>query len=313
MYHQLKEANAKEVSKTFWRRLVWRDLAYWQLWLFPRMRNHAIRAHYAGMEWRDDPALLKAWQRGVTGYPLVDAGMRELWATGWMHQNIRMVVAVFLTEICSISWVEGERWFHETLVDADLAINAMMWQNAGKTGLDPWNFTMNPAGSTQDPHGEYVRQWCPELQGLPKHYIHSPWEALPGELSKHGVVLGENYPVRVGPLNLKQARAENAGRIRAARKGQESWIDEGGYDLLCLPHGATANGLHDGCKFRVFTKPDIRNPSGKGGGSSSGAPKGPHQKPRGSGGASAAGRGGGHRVAVGGFQATLDEYVARAS
>lgn len=147
-------------------------------------RNHPIRAHYADFEWVEDAEILRAWQKGRTGYPLVDAGMRELWETGWMHQNVRMVVAVFLTEICSISWVEGERhappacydilwyhplvgmafrtvhrawymliysmwcfavpvltpirfgprWFHDTLVDADLAINSMMWQNAGKTG-----------------------------------------------------------------------------------------------------------------------------------------------------------------------------------
>ena len=132
---RLAAANCRAVSKTFWRRLVWRDLAYWQLWHWPGMAVAPIRSAYAAQRWRDDPAALAAWQRGRTGWPLVDAGMRELWATGWMQQNARMAAACLLTEYLGLPWVEGARWFHRTLVDADPAINAMMWQNAGKVGV----------------------------------------------------------------------------------------------------------------------------------------------------------------------------------
>merc|ERR1719265_2006324 len=100
------------------------------------MRSKPIRAHYAAAEWRTDQSLLRKWQSGQTGYPLVDASMRELWATGWVQQNMRMVSASFLTEFLNISWVEGAKWYEDTLVDADLSINSMMWQNAGRSGID---------------------------------------------------------------------------------------------------------------------------------------------------------------------------------
>ena len=108
----------------------------------------------------EDPEALARWQRGRTGYPLVDAAMRELWATGCMQQSVRMVAAMFLTEFMRVSWVAGARWFHDTLVDADLQINTMMWQNAGKAGLDQWNFTMSPVSRAQDPTGAYVRKYA---------------------------------------------------------------------------------------------------------------------------------------------------------
>lgn len=165
--------------------LVWRDLAYWQRSIFPQMRDKPIRAHYEGQSWSSDPVALQRWQTGQTGFPLIDAGMRELWNTGWMAQNVRMAAAILLCEHLNIHWVEGrpnsggsqwfvwlchcsfmivslvahapvgEKWFHHTLVDADQAINPMMWQNAGKSGLDQWNFTMHAAsaGKTQDPKG----------------------------------------------------------------------------------------------------------------------------------------------------------------
>ena len=103
--------------------------------------------------------------------------MRALYATGWMHQSVRMVCASFLVEFLQIDWREGARWFHETLVDADVAINSMMWQNAGRSGIDQWNFVMQPDGGSQDPSGAYVRRWVPELARLPNKYIHKPWTA----------------------------------------------------------------------------------------------------------------------------------------
>lgn len=125
--------------KTFSRRLFWRDLSYYQLYCFPNMRYQCIRSHYEDMEWvggEEEKHLLQAWKWGKTGFPIVDAAMRELYQTGWMTQSVRMVVASFLVEYLRVSWTKGCEWFHYTLVDADPAINAMMWQNAGKSGID---------------------------------------------------------------------------------------------------------------------------------------------------------------------------------
>lgn len=137
MMQELERAKCKDVSKTFYRRLVWRDLAYFQNYHWPAIAEEPIRAHYAGrLPWTDRPDWLRAWQRGRTGFPLIDAGMRELWETGWQQQNVRMAVAAFLTEYLSINWVDGAAWFHDTLVDADV-INHMMWQNAGTLFCGP--------------------------------------------------------------------------------------------------------------------------------------------------------------------------------
>jgi len=259
MFHEMRAASAKEQSIVYWRRLIWRDLAYWQLMLFPKMQTEPIRAHYAGQTWNQDPAALERWQRGMTGYPIVDAGMRELWTTGWMAQNVRMVAAIMLCEHLNINWVEGERWFHHTLVDADLAINAMMWQNAGKGGLDQWNFTMDAgsSGKNQDPTGNYVRRWCPELARLPLKFLHKPWDAPEDVLRDAGVKLGANYPARI-VVNLKAASKVSGDAIRQQRKRTaEDWSNNQGYDLILLPRGSTV--AHDGQKFRVFTKPEFRN------------------------------------------------------
>merc|ERR1711871_516864 len=200
LYWAIEDAKAnglpREKAKTFERRLFWRDLAYFQLHVFKRMTHEPIRAHYADQDWREDPggSLLAAWQRGRTGYPMGDAGMRELWHTGWMHQNVRMITASFLTEYMGMNWVEGERWYAGTLVDADCAINAMMWQNAGRSGIDQWNFLMSPENGSQDPTGDYVRKWIPELAALPTNVIHRPWTAHKSVLREAGVELGRSYP-----------------------------------------------------------------------------------------------------------------------
>eukprot|EP00931_Biecheleriopsis_adriatica_P039684 TRINITY_DN22686_c0_g1_i2.p1 TRINITY_DN22686_c0_g1~~TRINITY_DN22686_c0_g1_i2.p1 ORF type:complete len:718 (+),score=109.97 TRINITY_DN22686_c0_g1_i2:43-2196(+) len=266
MFHEMKAAGAKEQSIVYWRRLVWRDLAYWQLNLFPKMRNVPIRAHYAGQAWNGDLGALERWQRGLTGYPLIDAGMRELWTTGWMAQNVRMAAAILLCEHLNIHWVEGERWFHHTLVDCDQAINSMMWQNAGKSGLDQWNFTMHPgsSGKSQDPKGDYVRRWCPELAKLPLKYLHTPWDAPENVLSQAGVKLGEHgsYPDRI-VVDIKGASRKSGDAIREQRKRSREWINDQGYDLITLPLGATV--AHDGQRFRVFTKPEYRNAGSDGG------------------------------------------------
>lgn len=138
MLHELDKAKCRDVSKTFHRRLIWRDLAYWQMHHWPELATSPIRPQYVSLPWGGTEAQVEAWRRGRTGFPLIDAGMRELWATGWMQQNVRMAAACFLTEYLGASWVLGEAWFHDTLVDADSPINGMMWQNAGGVGMDPW-------------------------------------------------------------------------------------------------------------------------------------------------------------------------------
>eukprot|EP00930_Biecheleria_cincta_P069625 TRINITY_DN57346_c0_g1_i1.p1 TRINITY_DN57346_c0_g1~~TRINITY_DN57346_c0_g1_i1.p1 ORF type:complete len:746 (+),score=117.11 TRINITY_DN57346_c0_g1_i1:74-2311(+) len=258
MFYEMKAAGAKEKSIVYWRRLVWRDLAYWQLSLFPRMQHDPIRAHYVGQEWNQDQHALQCWQSGKTGYPIVDAGMRELWSTGWMAQNVRMLAAILLCEHLNMHWVQGERWFHHTLVDADAAINAMMWQNAGKSGLDQWNFSMNPAtsGKNMDPTGKYVRKWCPELAKLPIKFLHTPWDAPEHVLQEAGVSLGRNYPRRI-VADLQAAAKVSEDAIRNQRKRALDWSNDQGYDLIVLPRGSTL--AHDGQKFRVFTVPKYRS------------------------------------------------------
>ncbi|KAK9831569.1 hypothetical protein WJX74_000355 [Apatococcus lobatus] len=257
MHQRVAQAGGKQVSKTFWRRLTWRDLSYWQLHHWPTMVRDPIRSHYADQKWREDEQALRAWQKGQTGFPLVDAGMRQLYQTGWMQQNVRMVVAAFLTEYLSIHWIHGCRWFHDTLVDADLAINSMMWQNAGKAGLDQWNFTVLPTSSSQDSGGQYVSQWVPEVRQLPKKYMHKPWEAPAEDLQAAGITLGQTYPHRIEIEKLEVLRHQNEEWIRGVRQAHPEWSDRGGYDLILVPQGSTVS--HDGQKMRVFTKPIFRD------------------------------------------------------
>ena len=161
------------------------------------------------MPWRGDPEGLEAWKRGRTGYPLVDAGMRQLWTTGWMHNRVRMVVASFLVKHLLIDWREGEAWFWDTLVDADLASNVQNWQWVAGSGADaaPYFRIFNPItqGEKFDATGGYVRRWVPELRRLPDRWLPSPWTAPPEVLRDAGVRLGKDYPHPI--LDHAQARA----------------------------------------------------------------------------------------------------------
>jgi deoxyribodipyrimidine photo-lyase len=164
--------------------------------------------------WRRDDAALRAWQRGRTGYPLVDAGMRQLWATGWMHNRVRMNVASFLVKHLLTDWVTGARWFWDTLVDADLANNTMGWQWSAGCGADaaPYFRIFNPVkqGQRFDPQGHYVRRWIPELAGLPAKHIHAPWQAPRAVLEEAGVRLGEDYPCPIVDHPAARQRALDA-------------------------------------------------------------------------------------------------------
>ncbi len=178
--------------------LGWREFSHHLLYHFPHTDTQPLRPEFARFRWRTNPAWLRAWQRGRTGYPFVDAGMRELWATGWMHNRVRMVVASFLVKDLLISWQEGARWFWDTLVDADLAQNTLGWQWTAGCGADaaPYFRIFNPVsqGEKFDPQGAYIRRWVPELAALPDPWVHQPHAAPAEVLSRSGVVLGKTYP-----------------------------------------------------------------------------------------------------------------------
>ncbi len=204
---------AAEVEK-FVAEIGWREFSAHLLHAFPQITGTAFRPEYDAMPWRDDPAGLQAWQRGRTGYPVVDAGMRELWTTGFMHNRVRMIVASFLVKHLLIDWREGEAWFRDTLVDADLASNVQNWQWVAGSGADaaPYFRIFNPVtqGQKFDADGRYVRRWVPELRRLPDRWLHAPWTAPFGVLDLAGVRLGHNYPRPLVDHALARERALEA-------------------------------------------------------------------------------------------------------
>ena len=208
-------ANGADTGK-FLSELGWRDFSHYLLHHFPDLATKNFNARFDAFPWRDDSAGLRAWQRGLTGYPVVDAGMRQLWHTGWMHNRVRMVAASFLIKHLLIDWRHGERWFWDTLVDADPASNSASWQWVAGSGADaaPYFRIFNPVlqGEKFDPHGAYVRQWVPELAGLPDSLIHKPWRASPLELVEAGVALGTTYPAPIVDHDTARQRALDALR-----------------------------------------------------------------------------------------------------
>jgi deoxyribodipyrimidine photo-lyase len=201
--------------------LVWREFAAHLLWHFPHSATRELKPALAGFAWRRAPAALAAWQEGRTGIPLIDAGMRELWACGWMHNRVRMVVASFLVKNLRIHWLAGARWFQDTLVDADLASNTLGWQWVAGCGADaaPYFRIFNPVTQSQrhDPQGEYLRHWLPELARLDARSIHAPWLARPAALHAAGVRLGRDYPRPIVDLAASRAAALHAWRVARAR------------------------------------------------------------------------------------------------
>lgn len=191
-------ASGDRGAAAFVRQVYWREFAYHLLANMPDSVDRPLRREFERFPWRDDPEDLAAWQQGRTGYPMVDAGMRELEATGWMHNRARLVAASFLTKDLLIPWQTGARRFWEGLVDADLADNTMGWQWTAGCGADaaPYFRVLNPVlqGERFDPEGAYVRAWVPELTRVPKRFIHRPWDADDATLAEAGVVLGRDYP-----------------------------------------------------------------------------------------------------------------------
>jgi deoxyribodipyrimidine photo-lyase len=198
--HALARGHASDWKQSqFLTELGWREFAYHLLFHFPHTAEQPLRAKYAQFPWKSDPESLRRWQRGLTGYPIVDAGLRELWSSGWMHNRVRMIVASFLVKDLLLSWNEGARWFWDTLVDADLASNTLGWQWAAGCGADaaPYFRIFNPMLQAEkfDPDGAYVRRWVPELARLGNAWLHAPWEAPAALLGAAGISLGRDYPL----------------------------------------------------------------------------------------------------------------------
>lgn len=191
-------AQAHQSAEVFLKEVGWREFAYHLLYHFPQTTTEPLREQFRGFPWRRSQRDLRAWQRGQTGYPIVDAAMRQLWTTGYMPNRTRMVVASFLTKDLRLPWLSGAQWFWETLVDADLANNTLGWQWTAGCGADaaPYFRVFNPTMQAEkaDPNGDYIRRWVPELSKLPTKWLREPWTAPAEELSAAGVDLGKTYP-----------------------------------------------------------------------------------------------------------------------
>ena len=207
------DLNAKGPT-VYLKEIYWREFAYYVMYHFPETSDSPLQEKYKNFPWNEDKSTLSAWKWGKTGYPIVDAGMRQLYATGWMHNRVRMIVASLLVKHLLHSWHAGAEWFWDTLVDADLASNSLGWQWSGGCGADaaPYFRIFNPMtqGMKFDPDGEYVKRWVPELAALPAKYIHQPWEATASELKSFGVTLGDNYPIPIIEHTFGRERALEA-------------------------------------------------------------------------------------------------------
>jgi deoxyribodipyrimidine photo-lyase len=220
VWHVVSKNRQWQTVETFLSELAWRDFCAQTIITFPDYGDEPGRDQFETLDWTDHntgegKAHLEAWQRGQTGYPIVDAGMRQLWTIGWMHNRVRMITAQFLIKHLLIDWREGEKWFWDCLVDADYASNSQNWQWSAGSGIDshPFHRMMNP--KTQSPKWEsagYIRKWVPELADLPDDAIHVPWEADQEVLEKAGVTLGETYPEPIVEHSMARERALSAYR-----------------------------------------------------------------------------------------------------
>ena len=208
IWHVLAAKSARVQDSTFATELLWREFAQHLIYHFPHTALEPLDRRFERFAWSADPARLRAWQRGCTGIPIVDAGMRQLWATGWMHNRVRMIVASFLVKNLRIHWLEGARWFWDTLVDADLAANTLNWQWVAGCGADaaPYFRIFNPLTQSArfDPAGEYVRRWIPELARLEAPHVHAPHAAPAAVLAAAGVRVGSTYPAPI--VDLAESR-----------------------------------------------------------------------------------------------------------
>jgi deoxyribodipyrimidine photo-lyase len=221
VWHAVSASEASAGTEKLETELLWREFALHLLAHHQDMPDKPLRPSFAAVRWRHDPVGLRAWQRGRTGVPIVDAGMRQLWNTGWMHNRVRMITASFLVKHLLIRWQEGAAWFWDTLVDADLANNSMGWQWVTGSGADaaPYFRIFNPVLQARkfDPNGAYVRRWVPELAGLSASDIHAPWEAPEHARRRAGVELGRTYPKPI--VDLVEGRRRALAAYAAALAG----------------------------------------------------------------------------------------------
>lgn len=222
LWHDVHEAMASRRvdahnGRKFLSEIGWREFSRYLLMHFPNLEREPFNKRFEHFPWGEDPGLIKAWKLGKTGYPIVDAGMRELWRTGYMHNRVRMIVASFLTKHCLSHWHHGMDWFWDTLLDADIGNNTASWQWAAGCGADaaPYFRIFNPIlqGERFDPNGVYIKKWLPELAKLPKKYINKPWEADIETLDMAEIVLGDTYPQPVVDHREARARALDAYQV----------------------------------------------------------------------------------------------------
>ncbi|MDW8300794.1 MAG: deoxyribodipyrimidine photo-lyase, partial [Anaerolineae bacterium] len=225
-YHEAQKARAKTSDESarkgvdVWiSELVWREFNYQVLARYPYSVRRNLRPAYDAVQWEDNPEYLAAWREGRTGYPVVDAAIRQLLQTGWMHNRTRMIVASFLCKDLLCDWRHGERFFMQHLLDGDVANNVGGWQWTAGTGTDaaPYFRVFNPVGQSEkfDPHGNYIRRWLPELAHLPDKFIHAPFTMSAAEQRHFGVIIGRDYPA---PIVDHDAQREKALRMYSAAK-----------------------------------------------------------------------------------------------
>ncbi len=227
VWHALRQAAVHAEIATgaeaMLRQLYWRDFSAYLLFHFQGLPDTPLRPEFEHFPWSDNAQQLAAWQRSETGYPIVDAGMRQLWETGWMHNRVRMIAASFLVKDLLIPWQVGADWFLDTLVDADLANNSASWQWVAGCGTDaaPYFRIFNPItqGKKFDPDGDYVRRWVPELAALPNEHIHEPWLAPPVIQRASGVSIGKDYPEPLVDHGEARKAALDAYQLVRAIKG----------------------------------------------------------------------------------------------
>lgn len=217
IWYAVKDAFSDTSEKnidTYLSEIAWREFSYYLLFHFPNLQTDNFAEKFNGFPWRTSTEHLNAWQQGRTGIPIVDAGMRELWQTGYMHNRVRMVVGSFLVKNLLLDWRQGERWFWDCLCDADMASNSASWQWVAGCGADaaPYFRIFNPVlqGEKFDKQGEYVKTYCPELSELPNKYIHKPWEAPDDLCESISFKLGEHYPKPIVDLKASRKRALEA-------------------------------------------------------------------------------------------------------